>query len=208
MSVRLHNSYESTTPNTLSISTIHEQDWRKRRTYSPNELRNTSIIHYLSREKPMKMPIKAAAATVAVGAALALAAGNASAATSETLAVSSPTANTAVFTVSNGGDASVSCNVFGDGTKYFETGLFRVAPRAQTTITMAAVPGGYYTIGWSCRSFAKPKQSLVIGGTATPSAQPHRVPNAAPSNPLPGLPALPPEVWAIVDGVLEAAGSS
>ncbi|WP_207843033.1 hypothetical protein [Williamsia soli] len=156
----------------------------------------------------MKLLIKAATASVAVGAALALAAGNASAVTSETLAVASPAPNTAVFTVSNQGDGSVSCQVFGDGPKYFQTNTFRVSPRAQTTVTMAAIPSGYYSIGWSCRSFAKPKQSLVIGGTATPSAQPHQVPNAAPSNPLPGLPALPPEVWAIIDGVLEAAGSS
>lgn len=32
---------------------------------------------------------------------------------------------------------SVTCSVFGDGTKYFETEPFRVAPRAQTTITIS-----------------------------------------------------------------------
>ena len=95
-----------------------------------------------------------------------------------------PGPNTAAFTVSNQGDALVTCEVFRRWHRVFRNRALPPRSGAKTTVTLAAAPSGYYTTGWSRRRFAKAQQSFVIGGTANPSAQPHVVPNAAPSDPF------------------------
>ncbi|QBJ96253.1 hypothetical protein ERC79_09950 [Rhodococcus sp. ABRD24] len=95
-----------------------------------------------------------------------------------TLTLATPRHNTVVASIANADSyKSLSCSVRGNGPTTFEFLNIRVAPRNTTTVTIADVPAGNYTISWGCSGFGLEPHLLTVGGAATTPAKPHIVPN-------------------------------
>ncbi|MDH6284903.1 hypothetical protein [Prescottella agglutinans] len=102
-----------------------------------------------------------------------------------TLTLDTPRNNTIVASITNVDLYNgASCSIRGNGPTTFEFLNIGVAPRNTTTVTIADVPAGNYTISWGCNSWGYERHLVTVSGTATPPAQPHIVPNGIiPSSP-------------------------
>ncbi|MDI9917001.1 hypothetical protein [Rhodococcus sp. IEGM 1379] len=127
----------------------------------------------------MRTVNKMVVGALSLGIALSAGIGSASASGTNQLDAASPRNNTVTFTFTNTARDVTSCTAYGNGVVYFQTDNVRIAPESTVKVTMADVPAGNYSIGWSCRSFAQEKHYVTVAGTATPSANPHVVPNDA-----------------------------
>ncbi|WP_430336256.1 hypothetical protein [Rhodococcus sp. ACT016] len=122
---------------------------------------------------------------ISIMAAVLMSTGTAQAAVNPTLTLTTPRNNTVVVSIANNDSyTNAGCSVRGNGPTSFEFLNIGVAPRNTTTVTIADVPAGNYTIRWGCNGFGYEPHLITVSGTATPPAKPHIIPNDT----IPSLP--------------------
>jgi len=112
-----------------------------------------------------------AVALIGVGLSLGSAIGHAKG-PNDSLVLSSPAPNTAVFSITNGSDRQTTCRAGLRGFHDYGTQTRPVAPQSTLTFTMNNVPAGIYSAWWNCNGGSDGDRRLVsVDGDPQPAGR-------------------------------------
>jgi len=119
----------------------------------------------------MRNAARATVVVSSVGAALTLCAAVASAkGPNDSMVLTSPEANTAVFAITNGATKPVFCSAELHGFDRYGTQTRTIAPMSTITFTMVNIPAGNYSVRWNCNGGSDgDKRFISIGGDPHPT---------------------------------------